>query len=254
MNPVQLSVVVPVFNEQDNIKALCEQICKALENQFDFEVVLVDDGSTDNTRSVFDMIGRSFEQVRMIHHPTNLGQSSGMCTGVLAARGQLIVTIDGDLQNDPEDIPKLMQILADQAPDRHVLIAGNRTKRQDTWFKRFSSKVANAVRSRLLHDHCPDTGCSLKLFRRDDFLLLPQFNHMHRYLPALFARIGVQIVNVPVNHRARVAGESKYGLGNRLWVGIMDILGVRWLNKRSTGISAAQLKAVLDEQQDSPHE
>ncbi len=247
MSPVQLSVVVPVFNEQDNIKALCEQICKALENQFNFEVVVVNDGSTDNTRSVFDMIGPSFERVRMVHHPVNLGQSSALCTGVLAASGALIITIDGDLQNDPDDIPKLMRILADQPTGTHYLIAGNRTERKDTWFKRFSSKIANAIRSRLLHDHCPDTGCSLKLFRRDDFLLLPQFNHMHRYLPALFARIGVQIVNAPVNHRPRVAGVSKYGLGNRLWVGIMDILGVRWLNKRTTGISAVQLKAVLED-------
>lgn len=254
MSDVLLSVVVPVFNEQDNINALCEQIVSALDSQCLFEVVLVDDGSTDETRSVFAKVDRSSTQIRMVHHPVNLGQSSGLCTGVLAARGELIVTIDGDLQNDPEDIPKLMRILADQEEGKHYLIAGNRTKRKDTRFKRFSSRVANAVRSRLLRDHCPDTGCSLKLFRRDDFLLLPQFNHMHRYLPALFARIGVQIVNVPVNHRARVAGVSKYGLGNRLWVGIMDILGVRWLNKRSTGIRAVQLKAILDEHRGENHE
>ncbi len=247
MATIQLSVVVPVYNEQDNIKAMCEQICSALQDQFDFEVILVNDGSTDNTRKVFEMLGGAFEPVRMIHHPRNVGQSSGLCTGIMAARGSLVVTLDGDLQNDPADIPKLMQILSQQPQESHYLIAGHRTNRKDTWFRRFSSRVANRIRSRLLKDNCPDTGCSLKLFRRDDYLILPQFNHMHRYLPALFARIGVKIINVPVNHRPRVAGESKYGLGNRLWVGIMDILGVRWLIKRNTGLTAMELRTLFSD-------
>ena len=245
MSSVQLSVVVPVYNEQDNIKAMCEQICKALDSQFSYEVLLVNDGSSDQTKSVFDMVGGAFESVHMIHHPRNMGQSSALCTGILLAKAPLIVTLDGDLQNDPEDIPKLMHVYAEQDKNDHVLVAGNRTQRKDTWFRRFSSRVANGIRSRLLKDNCPDTGCSLKLFRRDDFLLLPQFNHMHRYMPALFARIGVRIINVPVNHRPRVAGVSKYGLGNRLWVGIMDILGMRWLIKRTTSMTAAELAELI---------
>ena len=239
MSELALSVVVPIYNEQDNVEPLCRQIQESLDGVISFEIVLVDDGSTDATASVFASIESQYTGCQLLVHPRNCGQSAGLCTGIAAATGELIVTLDGDLQNDPADIPKLLEALG-QAGDGHWLIAGNRAKRNDSWFRRLSSRVANKVRNALLHDHCPDTGCSLKLFRRDDYLLLPQFDHMHRFLPALFAREGVAIINVPVNHRPRIAGVSKYGLGNRLWVGIIDLIGVRWILKRRFRMDAAE--------------
>jgi dolichol-phosphate mannosyltransferase len=239
MSELALSVVVPIYNEQDNVEPLCRQIKESLDGVISFEIVLVDDGSTDATASVFASIEQQYPGCRLLIHPRNCGQSAGLCTGIAAATGELIVTLDGDLQNDPADILKLLETLR-QAGDGHWLIAGNRAKRNDSWFRRLSSRVANKVRNALLHDHCPDTGCSLKLFRRDDYQLLPQFDHMHRFLPALFAREGVAIINVPVNHRPRVAGVSKYGLGNRLWVGIVDLIGVRWLLRRRFRMDAAE--------------
>ena len=239
MSEYALSVVVPMYNEQDNLVDLCRQIQIALPGQITFEIILVDDGSSDATAAVFDSVRQEFEDTRLIVHPRNCGQSAALCTGIMAARGELIVTLDGDLQNDPADIPKLLETL-EKAGEGHWLVAGNRAKRNDSWFRRFSSRTANAVRNALLHDQCPDTGCSLKLFRRDDFLLLPQFDHMHRFLPALFAREGVAIINVPVNHRPRAAGVSKYGLGNRLWVGIVDLIGVRWLQRRRFRMTAME--------------
>jgi dolichol-phosphate mannosyltransferase len=239
MSDIELSVVVPIFNEQENLEPLCSQIKAALDGLVSHETVVVDDGSSDDTRSVFAGLRDRFPDCRMVCHPRNAGQSAGLCSGIMAARGTLVVTLDGDLQNDPADIPKLLATL-NNAGDGHWLIAGNRAQRHDSWIRRVSSRVANRVRNALLHDDCPDTGCSLKLFRRDDFLLLPQFDHMHRFLPALFAREGVRIINVPVNHRPRVAGVSKYGLGNRLWVGIVDLFGVRWLLKRRFNMTSIE--------------
>ncbi|MEM9533975.1 MAG: dolichol-phosphate mannosyltransferase, partial [Pseudomonadota bacterium] len=158
--------------------------------------------------------------------------------GVAAARAPLVATLDGDLQNDPADILKLTKLHTEAATP--LLVAGNRARRQDSFVRRMSSRIANGIRSWALKDNCSDTGCSLKVFRRADFLLLPQFDHMHRFLPALFSAQGIGIRNVPVNHRPRVAGESKYGVGNRLWVGIVDLLGVRWLQRRKFRLGAVQ--------------
>jgi len=237
MNKPDLTVVVPIYNEQDNLLALCKELNETL-SEIQFEALLVDDGSTDDSQSLLEKLRQQYAWLKVICHPKNSGQSAAFYTGVIAAKADLIATMDGDLQNDSADIPKLIEVY--RAHGQHPLVVGHRQNRRDTWFRRFSSRTANHVRSRLLRDRCLDTGCSLKLFRRDDYMLLPQFDHMHRFFPALFARISVDVVNVPVNHRERVAGISKYGLGNRLWVGIVDMFGVRWLQKRGFELSADQ--------------
>ncbi|MCH8926521.1 MAG: glycosyltransferase [Proteobacteria bacterium] len=168
---------------------------------------------------------------RLLVHPRNCGQSAALCTGIMAARGELIVTLDGDLQNDPGDIPKLLQTLG-EAGEGHWLIAGNRARRLDSWFRRLSSRIANAVRRRVLRDATTDTGCGLKLFRREAYLALPAFDHMHRFLPALIKRGGGAVLEVPVGHRPRRAGASHYGMLNRAWIGLVDMLGVAWLQRR----------------------
>ncbi|MDJ0654392.1 MAG: glycosyltransferase [Xanthomonadales bacterium] len=245
---IELSVVVPVYNEADNILSLCRQVGQALDGVVQYELVLVDDGSTDGSPAVLQQAMAEQPRLVVLFHPANAGQSAALCTGAAAARGELMATLDGDLQNDPADIPKLLTVYRDSA--RPVLVAGNRVNRRDTWVRRVSSRIANGVRSWLLKDQCPDTGCSLKLFRRADFLLLPQFDHMHRFLPALFAAQGIGIQNVPVNHRPRAAGESKYGVGNRLWVGIADLFGVRWLIRRKFRISASQRHSIQPSERD----
>lgn len=235
-----LSVVVPLYNERDNLEPLCAEIERALDGRIDYELVLVDDGSSDGSDEVLAVLSRDRPRLRVVSHQRNLGQSAALCTGIRAARGELIATLDGDLQNDPADIPRLLAELRAAPAGVERMIAGNRIRRRDGWLRRVSSRVANAVRAAVLADGCPDTGCSLKLFRRERFLELPQFDHMHRFLPALFADRGVEVVNVAVGHRPRRAGRSKYGLGNRLMVGIVDLLGVRWLIKRSIHQRAAR--------------
>jgi dolichol-phosphate mannosyltransferase len=228
-----LSVVVPVHNEADNIAPLLAEIQAALEGVLDYEVVYVDDGSTDATPRILKECLTKYPRLRPLRHVRNSGQSAAMATGVRASRAPWIVTLDGDGQNDPADIPALLAKLpgasASAAP---AMICGQRTKRRDTWLKRVSSKVANGVRGWVLRDHTPDIGCGLKVFKRDVFLKLPHFDHMHRFLPALFQRAGEQVVSVPVSHRPRTKGRSHYGMHDRLWVGIVDILGVLWLGRR----------------------
>jgi dolichol-phosphate mannosyltransferase len=228
---VQLSVVIPVRNEQDNILPLLEEIHAALEGRADFEVVYVNDGSTDATPRRLAEAQSRFPRLRVLAHRDSCGQSTALATGVRAARGEWIATLDGDGQNDPADIPKLMAA-REGAPDI-ALFAGYRKARRDTWLKRISSRVANGVRSSLLGDATPDTGCGLKLFRRVTFLELPYFDHMHRFLPALVQRAGGRTVSVEVNHRPRSRGVSNYGTLDRLWVGIVDLCGVMWLKRRS---------------------
>ncbi len=231
--PVSLSLVVPVHNEADNIQPLVAEIRAALDGVAEYELIYVDDGSNDASVQRLTELRANFSQLRVIRHQNSYGQSTAVMSGVKAARSEWIVTLDGDGQNDPADIPKLLALLDDHArPDNLQLVGGQRRKRQDSWLKRFSSRVANAVRSRLLKDNTHDTGCGLKLFSRAAFLALPQFDHMHRFLPALILRNGGQVSYVEVNHRARVRGKSKYGVSNRLWVGIVDLLGVMWLQRR----------------------
>jgi dolichol-phosphate mannosyltransferase len=232
----QLSVVVPVFNEQDNVAPLVGEIVAALRGRprdqgGDFEIVYVDDHSTDATFDSLRRLKAEVPELRVLRHVTNSGQSTAIRTGVKAARGAWIATLDGDGQNDPADIPKLLAQRAQSAPEVK-LFAGWRVNRQDSGSKRWASKLANAIRTRMLRDDTPDTGCGTKLFEREAFLDLPFFNHMHRYLPALMQRAGWRTESVPVNHRARSTGVSKYNNLGRAMVGIADLRGVAWLIRR----------------------
>ena len=226
----QLSIVIPMFNEADNAVPLVEEIQQALGGKIDYEIIVVDDGSTDETVARLRGLQQKIPQLRVLCHQQNYGQTASIVSGVRHARFEWITTLDGDGQNDPADIPKL--IAAAHGAASHSLIAGSRQKRCDTWIRRLSSRIANGVRGALLRDRCADTGCGLKLFGRDAFLRLPHFNHLHRFLPALFQRLGGEIRVVAVNHRPRLRGKSKYGVMNRLWVGIIDLFGVVWLLRR----------------------
>jgi dolichol-phosphate mannosyltransferase len=229
----RLSVVVPVKNEQDNVEPLVREIAAALSGNTTFEILYINDGSTDATQARLEALKSEFPMLRVIRHRSSCGQSRAVTTGVTAARYEWIATLDGDGQNDPADIPALLARLADPTqPANLELLAGWRSKRNDTFLRRLSSKIANGVRSRMLKDNTPDTGCGLKVFARETFLQLPNFNHMHRFLPALVMRNGGAVVSVPVHHRARERGTSKYGVHNRLWVGIVDLFGVAWLQRR----------------------
>lgn len=231
-----LSVVVPVRNEAENILPLIEEIHAALEGRWDFEVVYVDDGSTDATSARLSEAKVRFPRLRILRHKASCGQSTAIWTATNAAKGDWIVTLDGDGQNDPADIPALVEqaLAADsQAGARVDLVTGIRRKRQDNWLRRVSSRVANGIRQWMLKDGVRDTGCGLKVMRRAAFLRLPYFDHMHRYYPALIIRAGGAIRCVDVNHRPRTRGTSNYGLFDRLWVGITDLFGVAWLIKRA---------------------
>ena len=228
----ELSVVVPVFNERDNIEPLLSEIAAALRGRADFEIVYVDDASRDDSLDVLRNAKTRFPELRVVHHASQSGQSTAIRSGVKAARGAWIATLDGDGQNDPADIPKLIATRG-ESPATIKLFAGWRVDRKDTASKRFGSKFANAIRRRLLRDDTPDTGCGIKLFERAAFLDLPYFDHMHRYLPALMQRAGWEVRSVPVNHRPRGTGVSKYNNLNRALVGIADLRGVGWLIKRS---------------------
>jgi len=227
-----LSVVVPVHNERDNIEPLVNEIVAALRGRIDFEIIYVDDASRDDSLASLTALKPSVPELRVLRHVSQSGQSTAVRTGVKAARGAWIATLDGDGQNDPADIPKLLA--ARDAGGREVkLYAGWRVNRQDSGSKRWASKFANAIRRRLLRDDTPDTGCGIKLFERATFIDLPYFDHMHRYLPALMQRAGWKTVSVPVNHRARGTGVSKYNNLNRALVGIADLRGVAWLIRRA---------------------
>ncbi|MBF0269151.1 MAG: glycosyltransferase family 2 protein [Alphaproteobacteria bacterium] len=229
----QVSVVVPAQNEDENVVPLIEEIDKALNGFIDFEMVFVDDGSTDATWQRLQQARTRFPNLVILRHAKGSGQSVAIRSGVKAAQYPWIATLDGDGQNDPADIPALVKALNALPPNgQPVMMAGQRAKRRDTWLRRFSSRVANGVRQFLLNDATPDTGCGLKLFPRQSFLDMAHFNHLHRFLPAMMIRQGGRVLSVPVNHRPRERGMSKYGLWNRLWVGIVDLFGVMWLMTR----------------------
>jgi len=223
-----LSVVVPLYNEEDNVVEMQQQIDAALAGR-DYELVLVDDGSKDQTLARIQPGPR----MRVIVLEKNSGQSAAMHAGIHGAKGDVIITLDGDLQNDPADIPAMLAKL-DEGFD---LVCGYRAKRKDTTFKRLQSRVANFVRSRFVGDHVRDSGCTLKVMRRDCREALLLFNGMHRFIPALIRNMGWRVTEVPVNHRPRIHGVSKYGFGNRAWRATMDMFGVRWLNSRRTRYS-----------------
>jgi len=232
---LEVSVVIPVCNEQDNVLPLAREIHGALAGRYSFETIFVDDGSTDGTAAaVRSACSDAMPEVRLIRHSVRSGQSAAVATGVRQARAPWIATLDGDGQNDPADIPKLLDTARNAASPRLRLVMGNRTTRRDTWLRRLSSRVANGVRGGMLRDGTPDTGCGIKVFDRAVFLEMPRFNHMHRFMPALYQREGYDVTSVAVNHRERTRGTSKYGLHNRLWVGIVDLFGVMWLIRRSS--------------------
>ena len=245
----QLSVVVPVHNEEDNVAPLVGEIVAALRGLIDpstglrtsFEIVYVDDTSKDATLARLRDLQATTPELRVIRHLSNACQSTAVRNGVKAARAPWIATLDGDGQNDPADIPKLLA-QRDAAAAGIKLFAGWRVNRQDSGSKRWASKWANAIRARMLRDDTPDTGCGIKLFERDAFLDLPYFDHMHRYLPALMQRAGWKTVSVPVNHRHRTAGVSKYNNLNRALVGIRDLRGVAWLIVRSRRTAVEELQ------------
>jgi dolichol-phosphate mannosyltransferase len=232
---LRISVVVPVKDEADNVPALAREIAAAVAavEPAPFEIIFVDDGSSDATVERLLALKRELPQLRLLRHPRNLGQSRAIRSGVLAARGALIVTLDGDGQNDPADIPKLLALF--DAEPGVAMVAGERVKRQDNWKKRMASRYGNRLRRWLLNDTARDTGCGLKLFRRDAFLQLPYFDHLHRYLITLMLREGFQVRFANVGHRPRRAGVSKYGVWDRLTVGVSDLLGVMWLKRRFRG-------------------
>ncbi|MGB0919780.1 MAG: glycosyltransferase family 2 protein [Alphaproteobacteria bacterium] len=229
----QIAVVVPIKNEEDNIAPLVREIVTALTGKIPFEIVYVDDGSDDGSLQALQDARADFApMLRIVRHRQSCGQSIAVHSGVKAARAPLIATLDGDGQNDPADLPRLLERYGDRLPHEKLMVCGERAKRNDSAVRLLSSRIANGVRRRLLKDGTPDSGCGLKMFRREDFLAFPRFNHMHRYLPALIQRDGGTAVSVPVNHRARELGTSKYGISNRLFVGIVDMFAVRWLLKR----------------------
>jgi glycosyltransferase involved in cell wall biosynthesis len=225
-----VSVVVPVRNEEGNIAPLIEEISTALDGRWAFEIVYVNDGSTDGTAEEIGQLMTARPWLRQVKHAVSCGQSAAVRTGSKAARAPIIVTLDGDGQNNPEFIPAMVQQLIDNP--RIGLVAGQRVGRKDTGFKKLQSRIANAVRGAILRDGTRDTGCGLKAFRRDLMLNLPYFDGLHRFLPALATREGYDIGYVDVVDRPRRMGTSNYGLWDRLWVGILDLAGVWWLIRR----------------------
>lgn len=227
---LEISVVLPGFNEAENIAAMLAEVSAAIgATGRSGEIIYVDDGSTDGSREVLEGLGGVFPGLRAVYHRRNFGQSAAILTGIECARGELVITMDSDLQNDPADIPAMIARLEAEGADA---VCGVRQKRQDSRIKLFSSRVANRVRHWALRDGITDAGCALRVMRRGALVQLPGFRALHRFLPTILQIHGFRVVEMPISHRARGAGCSKYGVGNRLWVGISDILGVRWYRKR----------------------
>ena len=225
-----ISIVIPIYNEQDNIIQLINEVRAALEKKINYEIIVVDDGSDDNTYEEMNKIKKINKNITFISHKKNYGQSIGLRTGIIEANSEYIVTLDGDGQNDPRDILKLINSL--DTGVSFMMVIGNRVNRIDSIAKKLASRLAFQIRKLLLKDTTPDTGCAIKVFRKKDFLQLPFFNHIHRFLPFLFNTFGGKIVSIPVNHRPRSSGISKYSNFQRLLVGINDLYGVIWLRKR----------------------
>ena len=229
-----LSVVIPVQNEEDNIRLLIDEVRQSLDGVLDYELIYVNDGSSDSTLNILEEYCTGFSLLRVISHETGVGQSTAVRTGINHAASAIIATLDGDGQNDPADIPALYQALLEHAGSGVVLVNGYRRKRKDTYIKRMSSRLANGIRGWLLDDDTPDTGCGLKVFSREAYMAIPFFDHLHRFLPAMMINGGGKVMSVEVNHRERQLGSSHYGFFDRLWVGIFDIMGVIWLKSRTT--------------------
>ena len=226
-----VSIIVPVRNEAENIIPLIEEITAALDGRWAYEIVYVNDGSTDATADRLATAMKQRLNLRQLRHAASAGQSAAVRSGVRAARGAIVATLDGDGQNNPAFLPDLIAAV-EKGGERVGLAAGQRVGRKDTGFKKFQSRTANAIRNAILHDGTRDTGCGLKAFRREMFLMMPYFDGLHRFLPALMRREGYEIAYVDVVDRPRLHGASNYGLWDRLWVGILDLMGVWWLIRR----------------------
>ena len=233
-----VSIVVPVRNEQDNVAPLIAEIAAALDGRWAYEIIYVNDGSTDATGDRLATEMRARPNLRQVRHAASSGQSAAVRTGIRAARGGIVATLDGDGQNNPAFLPALIEAI-EKGGDKVGLAAGQRVGRKDTGFKKFQSRVANGVRNMILRDGTRDTGCGLKALRRDVFLALPYFDGLHRFLPALVRREGFDIVYVDVIDRPRHSGVSNYGFFDRLWIGIMDLAGVWWLIRRKKSTPVA---------------
>lgn len=227
-----LSLVVPLNDERPNVRPLLEEIAEVLDG-LDYEVVAVDDGSTDGTLGELHRVAADVGRVRVLRLEERCGQSTALYSGIRAARSELVATLDGDLQNDPRDVFTLLERYFEEADRETVgLLIGHRVQRRDSPTRRLASRFANELRSRVLHDATPDTGCGIKLVRRSVFVELPYFDHMHRFLPALTQRAGYRVVSVPVHHRPRIHAKAHYGTWDRAWVGVVDLVGVAWLMRR----------------------
>ena len=235
---VDVSIVVPVRNEAENVSPLIAEIAAALDGRRKYEIIYVNDGSTDSTADRLAASMRQRGNLRQIRHATSSGQSAAVRSGVRAARGAIVATLDGDGQNNPAFLPDLI-LAIENGGERVGLVAGQRVGRKDTGFKKIQSRVANGVRNAILHDGTRDTGCGLKAFRREVFLMMPYFDGLHRFLPALMRREGYEIAYVDVIDRPRHSGVSNYGFFDRLWIGIMDLAGVWWLIRRKKPTPAA---------------
>src|SRR6267378_3117272 len=235
--PLELSLVIPVYNERENLPVLVEEIDRALAGRVGvgigdgrYEIVAVDDGSTDGSLDVLKALKREHPEIHIVAFVANAGQTAAFAAGFGAARGRVIVTLDADLQNDPADIPVL---LAELERSGAAAVAGCRVERQDSGWKRLQSRIANGVRNRLNRETIRDTGCSLKAFRAEALQALPLFNGMHRFLPTLVRMRGGRVTEVPVHHRPRRFGKTKYGMWNRVFRALVDALAVRWMQRRA---------------------
>lgn len=229
-NALDLSVVVPVFNEEDNVGTLLREIDAVLKPMGkQYEVIYVDDRSTDRSLDVLRQLKKDHPQVRVLRHRLNSGESAASLTGMAHARGEVIITMDADLQNDPADIPELLGHLTDEV----AAVCGVRRKREDDFVKRLSSRIANRFRNRMTGDRIADAGCTYRAIRRSALCDVPVFNGLHRFLPTILRMQGFKVTEILVNHRPRTAGVSKYGVGNRAWRGVVDCFAIRWLRKRS---------------------
>jgi glycosyltransferase involved in cell wall biosynthesis len=226
--PPEISVIIPVYNEEENLPVLAAEIHGAMRSLGQpYEVLFVDDGSTDASPEVLQRLAREDPAVRVIRQRRNSGQSAALEAGFRFARGGIVVTLDADLQNDPADIPRLLAPM-----DAYDVVSGVRTHRQDTWVRKVSSRIANGVRNRVTHDNVTDVGCTLRACRAEYLRRIPMFTGMHRFLPTLLKMEGARATEIPVNHRPRLHGQPKYGIGNRLWRALADLLAVRWMQKR----------------------
>jgi len=238
---MKFSLVIPAFNEEGNIVQLVEECFSVIPKTMLGEVIVVDDCSTDYSTTKLQSLKQTHKKLRILRHQTNSGQSAALRTGILAAKFDIIAQLDGDGQNDPADLAKLIGHLGEPGSDGFALIGGIRTKRKDTGSKRWASKAANKIRDWALRDNCPDTGCGTKVYWREAFLQLPFFTSIHRYLPALFQAYGYRCEYLPVNDRPRTSGVSKYNNVNRALVGLYDLVGVRWLRKRTKSPQSEEL-------------